>query len=144
MSLVTIKTKIKSDLDALVPATLGEVQVDDLKTSIFDRDFGKFPAAILTTPAVASDYLTNRENFRTYAFEIVVVEKAENITSASQIETLIEAILNKFDNDPTLAGSADGAVEPSASTPEAIVSRGKTYITFSILIKARESISLSF
>ena len=144
MSIATIKSQIKADLDSLVPATLGEVQEDDFKTSIFDRDFGKFPVAILTTPEVAGDYLTNRENMRIYHFNIVVIQKQENVAGVADIETLIEVLLNKFDNDPTLAGAASGGVEPSSSAPEAIVSRAKTYIAFVISIKIHESVTLTF
>ncbi len=144
MPIASIKAQIKANLDALVPATLGEVQEDDFKTSIFDRDFGKFPVAILTTPEVAGDYLTNRENMRMYHFNIIVVQKQENVSGVADIETLIELLLNKFDNDPTLAGAASGGVEPSSSVPEAIMSRGKTYIAFAISIKIRESVTLTF
>lgn len=144
MPIATIKAQIKANLDALVPATLGEVQEDDFKTSIFDRDFGNFPVAILTTPEVAADYLTNRENMRIYHFNIVVIQKQENVSGVADIETLIEALLNKFDNDPTLGGAANGGVEPSSSAPEAIVSRAKTYIAFVISIKIHESVALTF
>ena len=144
MAIATIKTKLKALLESIVPATLGEVQVDDLKTSIFDRDIGAYPCAILTTPEVGADYLTNRENIRTYNFAVVVIQKRENISGANDIETLIETILNKFDNDPTLTGSADGGVEPSSSAPAAYESRGATFITFTIFVKAKESIPLTF
>lgn len=146
MPLATIKLEIKANLDALVPTTLGEVQVDDNRggTDIFDRDFGKFPVAVLTTPAITSDYFTNRENGRTYEFTIFVLQKLENVTSAMDIENLIEAVLGAFDNDPTLNGVAHGGVEPSSSPVASFPSRGKTYIAFTITLKARESIPLTF
>jgi hypothetical protein len=141
-----IKTKIKTLLDALVTAgTLGEVVEDDFRESnLFDRDLSAFPAAILTSPSISGDYLTSNENMRTYTFEIVVLQKGENIASASEIEDLAEALMDKFDNDPTLGGKADGAVEPSATNPAPVTVRGKTLIVFSITLKAKASITLTF
>ncbi len=138
----TVKTAIQNKLNGLVPATLGEVQVDDLKTSLLDRDYGKFPVAILTTPEVAADYLTNHDNIRTLHFPIVVLMKAEDIASATQVETLIESLIDAFDTDYTLSGAAEGGVEPSTSVPEAVLSRGKTYIAFTISIKARTTVQV--
>ena len=138
----TVKTAIQNKLNGLVPATLGEVQVDDLKTSLLDRDYGKFPVAVLTTPEVAADYLTNHDNIRTLHFPIIVLMKAEDVTSATQVEALIEALIDAFDTDYTLGGAAEGGVEPSTTVPEAVLSRGKTYIAFTISIKARTTVQV--
>ena len=139
MSLITnIKNAIKTKLDGLVTAgKLGEVQMDDFKLGVFDRDYGKFPVAILTTPSIEGGYLTNRDNLRTHTYEIIVIQKGENIESATDIEDLIETILDAFDNDFTLNGIADGGVEPSSSTPQAVTSRGKSLVAFSVILKAK-------
>lgn len=146
MSASTIKSKIKTALDDLKALeTLGEVIEDDFKISnLFDRDFSAYPAAVLTSPSIEGDYLTNRENLRTYNFEIVVLSKGEDIDAAGQIEDLAEAILNKFDNLPTLSGEADGGVEPASTAPAPVTVRGKTFIVFSIILKVKASKLLSF
>ncbi len=81
---------------------------------------------------------------RTYRFTITVVQKGENLESANDIETLSDFLLDVFDDNPTLAGIADGGLEPSSSTPEAIVSQGKSYIIFTISLKAHASKLLNF
>lgn len=145
MIITDIKNAIKTKLDALVTAgTLGEVQEDDFSQGIFSRDFAKFPAAVLTSPAMTGIALTNRSNERTYTFNVVIIQKGENIASATDIETLMESIVDAFDNDPTLGGKADGGVEPSASQPEAVAMVGKTYIAFVITIKANAVKDLTF
>lgn len=143
--IVDIKNQIKTLLDELKTAgTLGEVQVDDFKTNIFDRDIATYPVAILTTPSVEAGYLTNRENERTHNFEIVVITKGENVASATDVEALIETILDKFDNQPTLNGKATEVV-PSTSVPEAItLPGGNSFIVFSVLIKAKAIKLLTF
>lgn len=146
----TIKTNIKTILQSLqTDQVLADVQVDDFKKSIFDRDFSAFPVAIMTTPTVESRAETNVHNMRVYTFEIFVLSNFDDVTDPAQIEDLIENILNKFDNDPTLkagglTGAADGAVDPSSSSPEAVTSGGRNFIGFSITIRARALRDLTF
>lgn len=143
---VNIKNKIKDILDGVVTSgELKTVMVDDLKTSpIIDRDIPSFPAAILTSPSSEGGYLTNRENMRTYRFTVTVIQKGENLESADDIETLSDFLLDIFDDNPTLSGVANGGLEPSSSTPEAIISQGKSYIIFTITLKAHASKLLNF
>lgn len=147
MSLSTdIKTKIKEILDGLKDGgTLKEVIIDDLRTSpVLERDIPSFPAAILSSPSSEGGYLTNRENMRTYRFTVTIIQKAENIESTSDIEELTDTLLDAFDNNPTLSGKADGGLDPSSSTPEAITAQDKSYVLFTINLKAQASKLLSF
>lgn len=145
-----VKSAIQRTLESLVRQDiLREIQIDDFKKSIFNRDFAKYPVAIMTTPTVESVADTNLSNMRTYNFEIVVLSKQEDVADAAQIEELIENCLNEFDNDPTLkagedTGIADGGVEPSTSSPEAVQSGGRTWIAFSILLRVRATRDLTF
>jgi hypothetical protein len=141
-----IKLKIKSMLDALVTdGTLKFAFIDDMRRSaVLERDVPKFPAAILASPATDSGYSTNRENMRTYTFTIVIIQKGENMQSSEDIEELSETVLDAFDNDPTLSGLADGGMEPSSSTPEAMSTQDKSFIVFRITLKIHASKALSF
>lgn len=141
-----IKLKIKAMLDALVTdETLRFVLIDDMrKSAALDTDIPKFPAAILSSPSTDSGYSTNRENMRTYTFTVVIIQKGENIESSEDIEELSEAVLDAFDNDPTLGGLADGGMEPSSSTPEAMTTQDKSFIVFSITLKVHASKLLTF
>lgn len=133
-----IKAKIKEKLLTLQRAeVLGEVIVDDLKKGIFDRDFAAYPAAVVTTPAITNDILTNVQNVRTYTFEIVVICKAEDITEEDAIEDLAEQIMDSFDNIPSLEGVAEAGLDPSTSPAEAVVSRGNSWVVFSVILKAK-------
>lgn len=141
----SVKSKIKDKLDALKTAgTLGQVIVDDLKVDPFTKDIGAYPVAILGTGSIANEYLTNRENLRVMTYEILVIQKAENISAVDNIEELMEAIINSFDNDPTLGGVADGAVDPSTSEPAAIGASDQTFIVFTINIRAKATKELTF
>ncbi len=142
----TVKTKIKEKLDALVTSgILKFVMVDDLKANpTLDRDIPSFPAAILVSPSSEGSYSTNRSNIRTYTFAITIVQKAENVESSDEIEYLSDQLLDAFDNDPTLDGSAIGGLEPSSSNPESITSQDKSYIVFTVTLKAHADKTLTF
>lgn len=145
MIISDLKTKLKTILDALVTAgTLGEVQEDDFKKNIFDRDFAKFPAVVLTSPSIASDAYMNNMNMREHTFNLVVIQKSENISSATDIEDLMENLLNTFDNDPTFGGKADGGVPPSTSQPEPVVAGDKSFVVFGVTVKAKAIKNLTF
>jgi hypothetical protein len=133
----TIKNAIKAKLDALTPAILKTVIIDDFHVNPVIENIPLFPAAIMNSPATESVRDTNRENLRTHIFEIIVIQKGENITSVNDIEELREAILDAFDNDGTLGGTANGSVDPSTSSPQSITLGDKTYIVFAITLKAR-------
>lgn len=140
-----IKAKIKAKLDALkVAGTLKTVIEYDGKKGIFDYDFASTPAAVLGSPSMSSAIETNRDNMRAYTFEIVVITKAEEVSSLTQLEDLAETLLDAFDNDPTMTGSANGGVEPSTSPAEPVVSRGNNYLAFSVVVVARAVKVLSY
>lgn len=145
MLVTNIKNRIKILLEELKDTgTLGMIYEDNYRQGIFDRDYSAFPAAILTVPSIEGGYFTNRQNERMHTFEIVVLQKGESVETAADIEELIESILDKFDNDPTLGGFADAGMEPSTSSPQAVISRGKSYVAFSVTIKAKAVKDLSF
>lgn len=141
-----IKGKIKDKLDALVTSgVLKCVIIDDLKKNpSLDRDIPSFPAAVIVSPSSNGNMSTNRSNLRTYTFGITIVQKAENIESSDDIEYLSDQILDAFDNDPTLSGAAVGGLEPSNSEPTAITSQDKSYIVFTVTLKAHADKTLTF
>lgn len=140
-----IKSRIKTILDGLVTSeVLGEVQNDDFNVGIFDREFALYPAAVISAPSIEGGLLTNRDNERTYTYEVTIVEKGENIASSSQIEELAEAIFDAFDNDPTLGGAANAGSSPATSPIASVISRGKTFVGFVVTIRAKAIKELSF
>ena len=147
MSLLTdVKNQIKTYLEEMQRAeVLKEVQVDDFRgESIFDRDITAYPCAILTTAEIDNAVETNRDNIRTYSFDVVFIQKSDNIKDPTEIEDLIETILDKFDNKPTLAGKANAGLQPATSRPAAVKSRGNDLIFFVVTLRARVIKELSF
>lgn len=145
MSINNIKTAIKSKLDALVTdSVLGGASINNVKENPLNSDVGTFPHAFLMPPAVESEVMDNRNNIRNYTFDILVLFQGEDVSTAADLETKIESILSKFDNDPTLGGTALGNALPISGTPEPFNHNGKDMIMVVIQLQARETVSLSF
>lgn len=145
MSIQTIKTAIKSNLDELVTATvLGGATITSMKKSPLDSDVGTFPHAFLMPPAIESEVLDNRNIERTYEFDIMVLFQAEDISDTSDLEEKIESMLSKFDNDPTLSGTALGGMPPTSSTPVPFQHGGRDLVMVVLQVKAREPVALTF
>lgn len=145
MSISDIKSAIKTNLDALVTdTTLGAATTTDIKKDPLNADITDFPHAFIMPPAIESEVLDNRSVLRTYTFDIMVVIQAEDITGTAEIETLMETVMNKFDNDPTLQGTARGGVLPVTSAPAPFQHNGKDLIMFIIQLQAKADVALTF
>lgn len=145
MSIANIKAAIKTNLDNLVTDTvLGGVTETDIKRNPLNADVGSYPHAFLMPPAVESAALDNRTNLRTYTFDIMILFRAEDIDTTAELEIAIEAVLDEFDNDPTLGGTAQGGVLPVSSAPEPFQHNGRDLIMVVIQIQAKEDVALTF
>jgi hypothetical protein len=145
MSAVTIKEAIKANLDALVEdEVLGGATITDIKKDPLAADIPTWPHAFLMPPAVESETIDNRSIMRTYSYDIMVLFKAENISGTAEIEEAIEAILDQFDNDPTLGGEALGGVLPVSSAPQPMQHQTLQLIMVAIQIQAKQHVDLTF
>lgn len=145
MSLVSIKNAIKSNLDSLVTDTvLAGATITDIKKDPLAADIPNFPHAYLMPPSIESEVLDNRHVLRSYSFDIMVLYNADNITTTTELEASIESILNKFDNDPTLDGTAMGGVLPLSSAPQPFLHGGRDLIMVIVQLKATQHHALTF
>ncbi len=135
----SIKQKIITHLNALQTAgKLGQVIVEKGGAqNMFDRDLMKYPVAILLPGTAEGNTETNQQNLYAFAFDIVIVMKGENIASSTDTEDLLEAIVQEFNDDFTLGGTAEGAVDPASSTPSPVEHEGKTYVVFVVTLRAK-------
>jgi hypothetical protein len=145
MSISTIKQAVKTNLDALVTASvLAGCESGDIKKNPLSADVPAYPYAFLMPPSLSSEVLDNRTVLRTYTFEIMILFQAEDITDTAELETAIEDIVSEFDNDPTLGGTALGGVIPVSSAPEPFNHGGRDLIMVILEIQAKEPVSLTF
>lgn len=144
-TITDIKNKIKAKLQALEDSgSIGELQADGVRTDLFTRDIAKYPCAILTPPLVEAESETNRDNIRTYVYDIVVVQRGEDIKDIEELEELQERLMDTFDNDPTLTGSANAGVDPTFSQLEMVQDSGKRYVVFVFTVRAKIIKELTF
>lgn len=106
MSFLSIRTKIKQKLDTLTSST------DANKPLRFCYDFNKtmpegYPSAVFEPSDNASEYNSNHENLRTYAFTIRLLQEitlSDLDTSIDILGDAVDKVLNMFDTDYTLGG----------------------------------------
>lgn len=145
MSILNIKNNIKTLLDELVTAgTIAGATITDIRKSPLAADIPNFPHAFLMPPSSEDFTSDNRTNQRTYNFDIMILVNAENLSGTSDVETMIEGVLNKFANDPTLGGTALAGALPVSSSPEPFQHNGKDMIMAIVTIQAKELVTLTF
>lgn len=145
MTAILIKQAIKTNLDELVTATiLGAATITDIKKDPLAGDITSFPHAFLMPPSIESEPLDNRTNLRTYTYDIMIIWRALNIEDSTTVEDCIENVLDKFDNDPTLSGTAIGGTLPVSMAPQPFQHGGKDLIMAVIQIQAKHHVQLTF
>lgn len=145
MSATTIKQAIKANLDVLVESeVLAGASSSDFRKDPLAADTPGYPYAFLMPPSIESEADDNRTNIRIYTYDIMVLWDAENIEAAETVEADIEAILDVFDNDPTLSGTAMAGVLPVSSAPQPFQHSSKSLIMAIVQIQAKQFVSLTF
>ena len=146
----TIWNAISDRLETItgINQPLGSIINDDFKPDVLSKDFPSFPAAIITTPSFTSNIDDSQTVMRMYEFQILVVMNGENDVSAMSVAELGETITDILDDDPTLKGKDDQSVvvftEPAMSQALTLNTTDKTYIVFTITVKAQMLATLTY
>ncbi len=112
-----IKQQIIVNLETLVANGVinSFVGIDKGKDPISTTPPSGYPFALVGMPRVANDMEDNVTNIRTYRFDILFVVNYENIPDTTYaIEGMIDQVLNQFDTNFSLEGSAIAAQVPPA------------------------------
>ena len=98
-----------------------------------------YPFAIVGMPRVANDMEDTATNIRTYRFDILFVVSYENMPDMTYtIEGMIDAVLNQFDTNFDLAGTAIAAQVPPAQVQAFPISTPSgDFACFVVTIEAR-------
>ena len=138
-----MKNAILTDLQSLVTAgTFRFCFADDMtKVNPLDRTgpASRRPSSF-RPPSSTSEYEDTATNLREYTWYIMVVTTPDNLpkTDPTYLEGLVDAVLNVFDLDCTLQGTAIGAVMPAVLEPPGpVTSNSVTYVCFYLTLKAR-------
>lgn len=105
MSIVAIRTAIKSKLDSLSGDGNPLQDVRDEHCT----GFNGYPAVTFEPSDVLNDFETNVENMRRYVFRIVVHQETEKVTRSEALDILcgvVDTLMDEFDKDSSLSGVA--------------------------------------
>jgi len=135
-----IKQQIVINLQALKEA--------GVINSVLELDYGKdpltiepdtgYPFALVGMPTVMSDYEDQATNKRTYRFDTLILVSYEYLADQSEgVEGILDAILNQFDNNFTLAGAAAATVLPVEVLTMPVSTASKSLVAFLVTVKAQ-------
>jgi hypothetical protein len=138
-----MKLAILTDLQDLVNNGIlsSFSSIDYSKLSVLDMNFPSFPSAVVLPPTIStSDYEDTATNLRTYTWSIVVVTQSERLTpqSVTSLEGLVDGVLNEFDLDVTLRGTAMEMMPGVLEAPGPIANGSVTYTVFVVTLKAKQ------
>jgi len=134
---------ILADLQTLVTSgVLNSAFADDMsKVSPLDRTWPGFPSAVVIPPTVSgNEFEDQADNTMEYTWYVMVVTTPENLPKSdpTYLAGLEDQIINVFNLDATLQGTANAAVYPVVVEPPGPVnSNSVTYVVFYITLKAR-------
>ena len=112
-----IKSQILVNLQTLVTNGVikGFIAVDKGKDPYSNPPTAGYPFALVGMPRVANDMEDQANNLRTYRYDILFVINYENMPDMTlTVEGMIDAVLNQFDTNFTLEGTAIAAQVPPA------------------------------
>lgn len=136
-----IKTQIIVNLEALVTNGVikGFIAIDKGKDPYSNPPTAGYPFALIGMPRVANDMEDTGSNMRTYRYDILFVVNYENMPDMTYtIEGMIDAVLNQFDTNFTLAGTAIAAQVPPAQVQAFPISTPtQDLIAFVVTLEAR-------
>ena len=138
-----IKQQILVNLQALVTAGVinSYVALDRGKDPLSKDNAppSGYPFAIVGMPRVANDMEDTATNIRTYRFDILFVFSYEKLADPTlSIEGAIDAVLNQFDTNFTLNGTAIAAqVPPAQVNAFPITTPTQDFSCFVVSVEAR-------
>ena len=146
MSIISdIKAAVGAHLtDLVTEEVLAGATITEIKKSPLAAETSAYPWAYLMPPSVESETLDNRSITRTYTFDIMVLVRGEDLPDTPYMEELAEAIMNKYDNDPTLGGTARGGLLPVSSSPTPYQHNGQDLMMIIITIQAKADVTLTY
>lgn len=126
MSWVSIRAKINTLLNTLVPATLGIV----LNGEQFQEkdEISAWPAAEIVRMGTDPTYLDNRSDLQVYLFEIRLYQQLQAMQTASvetSMDAVVDTVMTTFLNDVHLTGTLEPRMTPIAMDPGVISWNGQ-------------------
>lgn len=135
-----IKQQILVNLQALVLAgTINSfVSLDKNPNPLTDAPVDGYPFAIVGMPRIEADFEDQANNLRTYRYDVLFVLDPNAMANPdTDVEDCIDKVLDQFDTNFTLAGTAVAAVLPITVEGSPVSTAEKQLLCFVVTIKAR-------
>lgn len=139
MGWVSIRAKIKTKLDALVPTTLGAVYNGEQYKP--NMDIPAYPVAEIVRIQSEPEYFTNREDMQAYTFEVRLYTPLTGDdwdTAELAMDSIVDAVTQAFLSDASLTGTVNGRIMPIAMASGAHTWCGKLHRRDMITLKCKQ------
>ena len=135
-----IKKEIVLNLNALVQAGVinSVMEIDLGKDPLTIEPPSGYPFALVGMPTVTADYEDQATNRRNYRFDVLIAASYESLADQNEgVEGIIDALLNQFDNNFTLAGAAQASVLPVEVIAMPVSTATKSLVCFLVTVRAQ-------
>lgn len=135
-----IKKEIVLNLNALVQDGVlnSVIEIDSGKDPLTIEPAAGYPFALVGMPVITSDYEDQATNRRTYRFDVLIASSYEALQDQNEgIESVIDSVLDQFDNHFTLAGAAIASVLPVEVLAMPVSTGTKSLVCFVLTIRAQ-------
>src|SRR4051812_178586 len=135
-----IKAQILVNLQALKTAGIinSFYAIDLSPDPIAIQPTDGYPFAIVAMPRISSDFEDQATNIRTYRYDILFVLDPNALTNPdTDVEHIIDSVLNQFDTNFTLAGAAIAAVLPATVEGFPVSTGDKALLCFVVSLNIR-------
>jgi hypothetical protein len=135
-----IKKEIVLNLNALVQAGVLNtvIELDTGKDPLTIEPAAGYPFALVGMPVITADYEDQATNKRTYRFDVLIATSYQYLADQNEgVESILDAVLNQFDNNFTLAGAAIATVLPIEVLTIPVSTATKDLVCFLVTIRAQ-------
>ena len=140
-----MKQQILVNLQALVTAGVlnSYYAVDESSNPLTIQPQSGYPFAIVGMPRITSDFEDQASNLRIYRFDILfVLDPKVFVNSDTDLEDFTDAVLNQFDTNFTLAGTADATVLPARLEGAPVSTADKQLLALVLTLEARATYTI--
>jgi hypothetical protein len=135
-----IKKEIVLNLNALAQAGVinSVVELDTGKDPLTIDPQAGYPFALVGMPVITADYEDSATNKRTYRFDVLIATSYEYLADQNEgVESILDAVLNQFDNNFTLSGAAIATVLPVEVLTIPVSTAMKSLVCFMLTLKVQ-------
>ena len=130
------KERVVENLQSLVEGgDFGQfIDLKDVDYNLNKTKISRYPALVLSLATMTSEVIDNATLIRTWSFPVGIYMRRDQFKTSAPVESHIEVLADKFDQDFTLNNLA---IDIVAVQPDGEISSDKNYVNIPVTIMIR-------